>query len=145
MTWTWDDFPHDPPRIGAEVRLPANGWQALLAFLAGPGWVYTVASIDPETIPVADGTGNSSEEAWTDYDRRAVRDGLLDYLRTAGIPDPPEDVEWRLVLPEALTEDQLWAALNQAASDGPPFAASTADAVVARLRAAVRDLLPLAT
>lgn len=118
VTISWESLPVTAPRTGAEVALAANGWQALVAALAGPEWVYQVREQPEPVSETIDGVGASRPR--TAGEDAIVRDALMAYLAENGVPAPPSGVEWRLILPAGIDAPQLWARLHRAVADLRP-------------------------
>lgn len=74
-----------------------NGWQALIAYLAGPG--LAAADQDPLDVPHQ-----------PEY-RQIISDSVRDYLADWSITPPPDDQQgWLIALPEGVTagEFSIW-------------------------------------
>lgn len=108
--WGWEDL-QAGVRGGDVVRLARNGWQALVAYLAGPDRVRAVGQ-DRRLVrwSASDGTGGIRPHSVSELDE--LETDLAEYLAHAGIEQPPPNVEWRLTLPQGLTEEVFWARIN---------------------------------
>ncbi|PPF72053.1 DUF5956 family protein [Pseudoclavibacter sp. Z016] len=122
--WSWSDFTENVMQTTNLMRLEPNGWLALIAYLAGPSWVYQEpARYDP--VVETDGGGQrvggpadgtfSSEE-----DISGIHDDMVQYLADAGVPAPPRAVQWMLCLPDGVTERDLEGVCLRAARDVAP-------------------------
>ncbi|GAB3286258.1 DUF5956 family protein [Pseudoclavibacter terrae] len=123
-SWSWGDFAKDPPQTVQLMRLEPNGWHALIAYLAGPSWVYQEpARSDP--VAATGGTDQRVDAATAgtvsgDADGTAAHDEMARYLADAGVPEPPRQVQWMLCLPQGVTEWELEHACRLAAQEVDP-------------------------
>lgn len=109
-SWSWDDFAKEPPQTVELMRLDPNEWHALIAYLAGPSWVYQEpARYDPvdETGRVRRGDASTAGAFSGDADVTGDHDEMARYLVDAGVPEPPRGVQWMLCLPDGVTEWEL--------------------------------------
>lgn len=123
-SWSWNDFPTDPPQTAELMRLEPNGWLALIAFLAGPSWVYQEpARYEPvvETYGGGQRVGGPADGTFlSEEDITEIHDDMVQYLADAGVPAPPRAVQWMLCLPEGVTEWELGRACNVAVQEVAP-------------------------
>lgn len=122
-SWTWDDFTHDPPQTARLMRLEPNGWRALIAYLAGPSWVYQEpARYEPvvETTGGGHRVGGPADASASEADITEIHAMMVAYLADAGIPEPPRAVQWMLCLPEDVSERELERACITASQDVAP-------------------------
>lgn len=109
--WNWSDFDAAATDPVDSVRLSRNGWQALVAYLAGPA---RVTSVPEETRLVrVSSSGHHYSRAQTTFERSELESDLNAYLAEAGVPQPPLGVEWRLTLPEGVSEQEFWSRIEQ--------------------------------
>lgn len=122
-TWSWGDFPQDPPQTAQLMRLEPNGWLALIAFLAGPSWVYQEAArYEPVVATFGGGqrVGGPADISASEAVITEIHDDMVEYLAEAGVPEPPRAVQWMLCLPEGVSEGELEHACNVAVQDVAP-------------------------
>lgn len=142
--WTWADFPRDDVTTAGFVRLPRHGWYALVAFLAGPRAVHAVTE-ERKPVRWSSSDGSSGTRARTAEDLDELEEALAEYLSHAGVEPPPRDVEWRLDLPEGMTEEAFWGRAHAAVDPveyGQPGAGPRA---AARLRDELEAILSNST
>lgn len=106
--------PEDLDRPGVDV-LDQNGWQALVAYAAGPERCRTIPPEANRTVRVT--TGRRVGDAWVETvheeplsqaDDDDVYGAMADFLANAGVPPPPRDVRWVLDLPDGMTQNEFW-------------------------------------
>lgn len=121
--WSWGSFPHDPPQTAQLMRLEPNGWHALIAYLAGPSWVYQeTARYEPvvETYGGGQRVGGAADASASEADITQIHNEMVEYLADAGVPEPPRAVQWMLCLPVGVTEWELEHACAVAVLDVAP-------------------------
>jgi hypothetical protein len=122
--YTWDDFPiHEgTPTVEADIprnrvvringvrylELPDNGYELLLAWVAGPARARRTADRTQYTVtttvrnhPGHSGQGHSvSTGPRTEEDWKIVDQMVNGYLRDAGVPPRPRGYTWYIELRE---------------------------------------------
>lgn len=87
------------------AQLEETGWDALIAWAAGPQNLRRVLNSDVgRTVSVTWTRGEVTEqfeEAFTEDDRRIVDDSVDEYLVDAGIPSRPRGYRWFIRVPDA--------------------------------------------
>ncbi|MGO2749756.1 MAG: DUF5956 family protein [Pseudoclavibacter sp.] len=120
--WSWGDFPHDPPQTVQLMRLAPDGWRALIAYLAGPSWVYQEAA-RYEPVVETDGGGQrvgGPAASASEADVAEIHTEMVEYLAQAGAPEPPRAVQWMLCLPVGVSESELEHVCTVALQQVPP-------------------------
>ncbi|MBS3180405.1 MULTISPECIES: DUF5956 family protein [unclassified Pseudoclavibacter] len=118
-TWSWGDFSENPPQVANLMRLEPNGWLALIAYLAGPSWVYQEAA-RYETVGGGQRVGGPADVSASDAVIAEIHDDMVEYLAEAGVPEPPRAVQWMLCLPEGVSEGEINGVCNLAVQDAVP-------------------------
>lgn len=141
-SWSWKDFRSAKGIDGRPtVRCELNGWSALAAFLAGPERAFVVPYDPPMVRKQRDGNPSTQREP-TDHETLIAREAVVEYLRVAGVPAPPEGVEWLLLLPSGIDPATFWSRLHDEMGDSTDFRPATAEAVVrAMSKALARPLV----
>jgi hypothetical protein len=121
--YTWDDFPllQGNPE-GTHLELADNGYQLMLAWVAGPrrvvrtlderehtteSRIYTGMDVrNPPSKPTRVVVEPRSDEDWAIIDEAANS-----YLADAGVPPRPRGFRWYLRLSEGVTEEDVWRAV----------------------------------
>lgn len=150
--YTWDDFPlhtevptveENLPRervvwIGGRryLELPDNGYQLLLAWLAGPERVCRTVDRTSHTVITtsrnqAGRQARVSTQLRTDEDQDIIDSMVNSRLRDAGVPPRPRGFTWYLELPEPLHPADVWAAVHIDADHGTPVDADTINTAMA--------------
>ncbi|GEN81208.1 DUF5956 family protein [Actinotalea fermentans] len=126
---TWHEVLMTTASTGGHwVRVPDNGWGALIAYLAGPGRVRTVARRynDVRVVTVHDGVRTEHSEEITPEDVRGIERDIASYVAERAAPAPPPGVSFEILIPDELSFDELehdlLAATMRIASDGDPLA-----------------------
>lgn len=125
------------------VELPENGWGALVAYLAGPGYARPLQiPFETRTVTVfeiaATGEACSREEPMTLYDIESIRESIAEFLAEVDI-EAPTETSWQLCLPTGMSADDLAERLNAAvasAGDG----VSRREQALREARAMAREL-----
>lgn len=121
----WDGYPvigaardHDD---GEWLRLPDNGWGALVAYLAGPHRVRAVAieHRDVRVVMTQGGVTTGWTERPTQDDIDHGYSDVVDYLARAGIGPPPTGVSWEVRLPRGTGKREFEGAINVAMMEVP--------------------------
>lgn len=87
------------------------------------------------------GDGRSGQRPIMGAERDETERELAGYLAEAGIEAPPEGVEWRIVLPIALEEEDFWERMNDALCADAPTISMHPAAIADALQPALRELL----
>lgn len=143
--WSWTDFPSASASASAigscpTLRCELNGWSALAAFLAGPEHAFEVPIAPQEVREQRDGE-SEVRRAPTDDERSIVRASVVEYLAVAGVPAPPEGIEWLLVLPSGSDPATFWSRLHHEMGQSTDFKPETARAVALAMSEALERLL----
>ena len=132
----WESFaspPQEEPADGDWVKLPENGWGALVAHVAGPGSARpNVVPLEERTVAVhcmtRDGEESRFVEPMSEDDLQGTRDAIVAYLADVGVPPPPY-FWWEVRLRKGVTLDVLAEAIDQAfRADGHAPADGVTDA-----------------
>lgn len=123
---SWDQV-SDCPRPEGWVEATANGWGALVTWLAGPGNTCRepVAAGDRHTeiLRVVNGAEIRQPSALSDADLESIDDDMDTYLAAAGIPPMPRGYAWFIRRPgKCSTEAAFWTAINQGVQEAAPEA-----------------------
>lgn len=152
-SYTWDDFPlhTEVPtveeilprervvRIGGHryLELPDNGYQLLLAWLAGPERVCRIVDRTSHTVTTTIRSqpgrhARVSTELRTDEDQALIDSMVNSRLHDAGAPPRPRGFTWYLKLPESLHPADVWAAIRVDAGHGNPVDSDTIKTAMVR-------------
>lgn len=119
----WAEFRErdDDDRPGTWLRLPVNGWGCLVAFSGGPERVRRVARSQGSVKVVRHGDGPevTTYEDYGPQERAEDRRVLAEYLLLVGVPLPPDDTSWELLLPPAVSPEKFVGAVNNAIAAVP--------------------------
>lgn len=124
----------------------ANGWGALIAWVAGPSNTARkpAAARDrhTEVLVMTDGAVVRQPSMLSDADLDSIDDDIDTYLAAAGVPPVPRGYTWFIRRPAQCPADAaFWAAINRGVADADPDAAEPlelrliADSVVRALYA----------
>lgn len=91
-------------RRGEVVVLSANTADALIAYIAGPKHVQRVPRVDHAVREQVD-DGPWTRRPPSEQERAEVQETLEAFFGHLGLPAPPQGEEWRLHLPEGVTEE----------------------------------------
>ncbi|MGV9192744.1 DUF5956 family protein [Microbacterium sp. MC2] len=127
-----------PPHPGDVVVLGPHLQHSLVAYLAGPRHVQRVPRQHGD-VRVQINDGPQFARPADDEDRAEIQDALESYMTDLGLPPPPSEDEWRLYLPENVTEEDLWAAVNS--PEVVPYTDTNGREVAAQIRDQLARLL----
>lgn len=141
VSWSWADLRAPRDRAWRPVvRCELNGWSALAAFLAGPGHAFEVPARVGMVREWIDGVEQPPRPPTAD-ELAGVHSDMANYLALAGVPAPPEGVEWEIVLPFGHDPQAFWSELYREMGDATDYRPETAPAVAAAMRAALDRVL----
>ncbi len=105
----------------------ANGWGALIAWVAGPANTRrapaAVRDRHTEVIVMTDGTVVRQPSMLSDEDLASIDDDIDMYLAAAGIPPLPRGYAWFIRRPaQCHTDAVFWSAINQGVQEAAPDA-----------------------
>ncbi|EMY35637.1 hypothetical protein D477_003043 [Arthrobacter crystallopoietes BAB-32] len=118
------------------VEIPETGWAMLAAWAAGTENVRRRPVDDTgrqvRITTESDGVSETRYAPFTAEDRRAVDEGIQDYLRDAGVQLPPRGFVWLMRLPPGIgSEEELARRINAGISGSAPGAVHPADIALA--------------
>ncbi len=121
------------PSQGEGFPLPESGWGAVVAWLAGPSWVYPDAARVSDAVVVTKSAGAGEASSYstprTDRDQVAIDEDISSYVMDAGVPAPPAGITWRMRHPQGLSEEQFWNGVHRAMSERCPAARLPRDTI----------------
>lgn len=131
-------MPTMPPHTGDVVVLGPHLQHSLVAYLAGPRHVQRVPRQHGDVrVQISDGPEFTRPA--DDEDRAEIQESLEAHMTYLGLPPPPAEDEWRLYLPEGVTEEDLWAAVNS--PEVAHYADTNGREVAAQVRSQLTRLL----
>lgn len=139
VDWDWDAFRRGEPTGGEAIALPRTGWGALIAFLAGPAAVHAVSQ-HPAEGRWSRADGQSGRRPVAAAELEEAEELLIADLSYAGVPPPPRGVEWRLMLPPGVSQEQFGERVNLTMDDSG-YRPENARRTALKLRAELRSLL----
>lgn len=128
---------YEIPPVGhgeSPIPLPENGWGSLVAWTAGPRYARTQPRDESRQVLV-DADGARRTEPVSAEERASDHAAVVDYLSKSGIPAPPADIAFLILLPGSATLADLECVVNEAIATAPEL-----DFVAERR--AVEDVLP---
>ncbi|MHA7146537.1 DUF5956 family protein [Arthrobacter sp. TmT3-37] len=114
-------------RLEGWTEATANGWGALIAWVAGPANTCrapaAVRHRHTEVLVMTDGIVVRQPSLLSDDDLASIDDDIDTYLAAAGVPPLPRCYAWFIRRPaQCDTDAAFWSAINQGVQEAAPDA-----------------------
>jgi hypothetical protein len=124
MEQAWNQV-RDGAQLEGWTEATANGWGALIAWVAGPANTRrapaAVRDRHTEVLVMTDGAVVRQPSMLSDEDLASIDDDIDSYLAAAGVPPLPRGYTWFIRRPaQCDTDAAFWAAINQGVQETAP-------------------------